>query len=444
MDNKCPYCGADTRQGDNFCLNCGNRLPSVLPPQQAQPGMGDATLAVEEDWAAGAVPGAAPAHAWSDAAAPTVADSKGEATSYQTEAAVSTMQATIDKIERPAHIVLRSENGEVLQEYPLDKLEMSIGRAPNSDILLSKDKLTSRRHATIHYENGQYVLRDERSANGTFVNGQQLDEMKPYVLQDGDQIGIGEHELIFSTSGASSPAVEDLPTISVPPELTYRTNSDENMTAAASADDFGTKESMEVEPQEQPAIEAEQVSNTPEPVAPVIPVTPAEEVVPSTPEPVENVSKTPLPGNIDQNVNLSHFTGVSAPSLPDMTALMAALAALEGQVTSLQEQLNATQDNLRNYESGIASTTGQLRTGLRRVSERMDNTIADVARSREALAWAELLQLMEDVMSNPRDIEYVTKLARKARELNKVFQLHQNVLNTMAECNSLLRSMIGE
>jgi hypothetical protein len=51
---------------------------------------------------------------------------------------------------------------------------------------------------------------------------------------------------------------------------------------------------------------------------------------------------------------------------------------------------------------------------------------------------------MEDVMNNPRDIEYVTKLARKARELNKVFQIHQNVLNAMAECNSLLRSMIGE
>lgn len=443
MDNKCPYCGADTRPGDNFCLNCGNRLPSVMPPQQAQPGMSDATLAVEEDWAAGAAPGAAPAPGWSDAAAPTVADSKSEATSYQTEAAVSTMQATIDKIERPAHVILRSESGEVLQEYPLDKLEMSVGRAPNSDILLSKDKLTSRRHATIHYENGHYVLRDERSANGTFVNGQQLDEMKPYVLQDGDQIGIGEHELIFGSSGSAAPAVEDLPTISVPPELTYRTNSDENMTAA-SADDFGTKESIEVEPQEQPADQVEQVSNTPEPVAPPVPSTPAENVIPSTPEPVESVSKTPFPGNMDENVNLSHFTSASAPSLPDMTALMAALATLEGQVTSLQEQLNATQDHLRNYESGIASTTSQLRTGLRRVSERMDNTIADVARSREALAWAELLQLMEDVMNNPRDIEYVTKLARKARELNKVFQLHQNVLNTMAECNSLLRSMIGE
>ncbi len=44
----------------------------------------------------------------------------------------------------------------------------------------------------------------------------------------------------------------------------------------------------------------------------------------------------------------------------------------------------------------------------------------------------------------PRDIEYVSKLGRKARELNKVFQIHQSVLNTLAECNSLLRGLIGE
>ena len=111
---------------------------------------------------------------------------------------------------------------------------------------------------------------------------------------------------------------------------------------------------------------------------------------------------------------------------------------------SLQEQLNATQEAVRNHEAEVAQATSQLRSGVRRVSDRMDNTIADVARSREALSWTELIQLMEDVQNNPRDIEYVTKLARKARELNKVFQLHQNVLNTLAECNSLLRSLIGE
>src|SRR5213078_3573000 len=125
-------------------------------------------------------------------------------------------------------------------------------------------------------------------------------------------------------------------------------------------------------------------------------------------------------------------------------ALVAALAKLDGEITSLQEQFNTTQEAMRNRDAELARNASDLRNGIRRVSDRMDNTIADVARSREALAWAELLQLMEDVMNNPRDIEYVTQLARKARELNKVFQLHQNVLNTLAECTSLLRSLVGE
>ena len=146
----------------------------------------------------------------------------------------------------------------------------------------------------------------------------------------------------------------------------------------------------------------------------------------------------------DTNITFNRFASLAQPALPDMGAFMAALSALDGQVMAMQEQLNTTQEAMRNHDAEVTQTANQLRTGIHRVAERMDNTIADVARSREALAWAELLQLMEDVMTNPRDIEYVTKLARKARELNKVFQLHQNVLNTMAECNSLLRSMIGD
>jgi hypothetical protein len=123
---------------------------------------------------------------------------------------------------------------------------------------------------------------------------------------------------------------------------------------------------------------------------------------------------------------------------------MAALSTLDGQVMSLQEQLNATQEAVRNHETEVAQAANQLRVGVRRVSERMDSTISEVARSREALSWAELIQHMEDVQNNPRDVEYMTKLARRARELNKVFQLHQNVLNTLAECNSLLRGLVGE
>ena len=146
----------------------------------------------------------------------------------------------------------------------------------------------------------------------------------------------------------------------------------------------------------------------------------------------------------DGNVTFSHLTNLPQPALPEISALVAALAKLDGEINALQEQFNTTQEAMHNRDAELAKNANELRNGIRRVSERMNNTIADVARNRESLAWTELLQLMEDVMNNPRDIEYVTKLARKARELNKVFQIHQNVLNTMAECNSLLRTMIGE
>ena len=161
----------------------------------------------------------------------------------------------------------------------------------------------------------------------------------------------------------------------------------------------------------------------------------------------QNVSSPSIPSpttGTDTPVTFSRLTNLSQPGLPDMTALTAALSALDGQVMSLQEQLKKTQDAMRNHDAEVAQTANQLRIGVRRVSERMDSTIADVARNREALAWSELSQLMEEVMNNPRDIEYVTRLARKARELNKLFQIHQNVLNTMYECNSLLRALIGE
>ena len=42
--DKCPVCGADTRQGDNYCLNCGQRLFPSTPP------IGDPTLAAADEW----------------------------------------------------------------------------------------------------------------------------------------------------------------------------------------------------------------------------------------------------------------------------------------------------------------------------------------------------------------------------------------------------------
>ncbi len=476
--DKCPYCGAETRPGDNFCLNCGNRLlPATPSSQQAQPVMGDATLPAADEWG---LPGqgmgiSSPQAAFS---APTSPGTWAADTNAATIAAPAPDAPTvrgdvsapvIDRIEHPAHLILRSDNGEVLQDYTLEKQETSIGRAPNSDVLLSKDKLTSRRHATIRYENGNYVLYDERSANGTFVNGQQLEDKTPRTLQDNDHIGIGEHEMTFHAykSPSSDIDIESMPTISVsapPGEVTFRTREDELLTATP-GDEFSTRSmngdnSLSGAPDAAPSQQASSAAATPQ-LAASIPNTPAPVPPPSpvpvpvsTPEPAINRGPTAdmAASNVSFNpslaaergVTFSRLTSLPQPTLPEVSALTAALATLDGQVTSLQEQLNASQEAIRNHDFDITQTANQLRDGVRRVSDRMNNAIADVARSREQLAWADLLQLMEDVMNNPRDIEYVTKLARKARELNKVFQIHQNVLNTMAECNSLLRNMLGE
>ncbi len=445
--DKCPYCGAETRPGDNFCLNCGNRLPVASSPSQPAPaGMGDATLPAEDNW----VPPTIQAEAGSNGH-----DAPTARATDATEVA-PTLQAI--HIDNPAHLSLRADNGEALQDFVLKKPEVSIGRAPSSDILLSKDKLTSRRHATIHYDNGEYTLTDERSANGTFVNGQQLDEKAPYKLHDGDHVGIGEYELTFHANGANGVDIESMPTMMVSPASpseSYSTNVDNQLTNATS-DEFGTR------PWDGEGGHVGQQAESPAPVAPVVVAEPVS--VPAAPIPTSIVD-TPIPAvtssaetssnvaptsasisspTADTGVTFGRLTNLPQPQLPDVAPLMAALSTLDGQVSSLQEQLNSTQEAMRSHEADIAQTSNQLRTGVRRVSERMDTTIADVARSREQLAWAELLQLMEDVMNNPRDIEYVTKLARKARELNKVFQIHQSVLNTLAECTSLLRSMIGE
>ena len=448
--DKCPYCSAETRPGDNFCLNCGNRLlPSTPSPQQAQAVIGDATIPAAEDWVPPGPEASPPAHEseWrEDENLMTIANTSLEPpaspvdTSTASSSAAPVVQAIMDKVEHPARMILRTDTGEVLQEYALEKSEINIGRAPTSDILLSKDKLTSRRHATVSFENGDYIIRDERSANGTFVNGQQLEEMTPRTLQDGDHIGIGEHELVFQVNESASSGVdiESMPTITVGPaavaDVTYRTHEDELLTAATS-DDFSTRSMNGGDSSNSPAV-------VPDPVAPSTVNDAAPESVTPAEEPVEPV--VPAAPDTSTGVTFSRLTSLPQPTLPEVAPLMAALATLDGQVSSFQEQLNATQEAMRNHDTELAQTANQLRTGVRRVSERMDNTIADVARSREQLAWAELMQLMEDVMNNPRDIEYVTKLARKARELNKVFQIHQNVLSTLAECTSLLRSLLGE
>lgn len=77
--------------------------------------------------------------------------------------------------------------------FELAKDRISLGRLPESDIMLS-DPGASRRHAEIRQQNGEWMIADLGSTNGTMVNELTIGE-RP--LRDGDRITIGRTVLEF-------------------------------------------------------------------------------------------------------------------------------------------------------------------------------------------------------------------------------------------------------
>ncbi|MEO0580203.1 MAG: FHA domain-containing protein [Pseudomonadota bacterium] len=70
---------------------------------------------------------------------------------------------------------------------------MIIGRTPDNDVRL-ESKFVSRHHAQIVSSLQSCVLEDLNSTNGLYLGGKRI---KKRVLQDGDVITIGKHELRY-------------------------------------------------------------------------------------------------------------------------------------------------------------------------------------------------------------------------------------------------------
>ncbi|MGE3974910.1 MAG: sigma 54-interacting transcriptional regulator [Bdellovibrionales bacterium] len=80
------------------------------------------------------------------------------------------------------------------QSQPLEIGEfLSLGREPGNLITLA-DPYVSGRHLRIEKREGQFLLKDLRSRNGTYLNGSRIAEA---ILTPGDRIQIGEREYIF-------------------------------------------------------------------------------------------------------------------------------------------------------------------------------------------------------------------------------------------------------
>jgi len=97
------------------------------------------------------------------------------------------------ELASPSGQFLAYEDDGELQLVPLTKEWTRVGRSLAADVRFD-DSTVSRRHAILSREDGRWVLLDDRSANGTWVDGERVTRA---VLRDGARLRLGTVAMSF-------------------------------------------------------------------------------------------------------------------------------------------------------------------------------------------------------------------------------------------------------
>jgi hypothetical protein len=146
----CPECGFQNPEAANYCSKCG----ALLVREEG----GDTTMTFTPDEEA-------------------------------EDAGVSLDDV---RTKGPA-LVVRSGGGRAGETFHPDGERTTIGRSPDCGIFLD-DVTVSRRHAALIERNGTFLIEDQGSLNGTFVNRKRVESAQ---LEDGDELQIGKYRLTF-------------------------------------------------------------------------------------------------------------------------------------------------------------------------------------------------------------------------------------------------------
>ncbi len=82
------------------------------------------------------------------------------------------------------------------RELLVNKPVLTVGRAEACDLGLFGDAMIEKLHARIYQQDGRYLIADNASTHGTFVNDQRIAE--PTLLRSGDLIRVGNAYVRFS------------------------------------------------------------------------------------------------------------------------------------------------------------------------------------------------------------------------------------------------------
>jgi hypothetical protein len=146
----CSRCGHENTEDSLFCSRCGSRLSSEDASETTV-----SYAIADEDTLSGGVP-TVPTH--------------------------------------PASVLLVSSGGgREGEQIPLAGDLITIGRNPDSHLFLD-DVTVSRHHARLVRDATGFVLEDQNSLNGTYVNRKRVER---HHLVDGDELQIGKYKLLF-------------------------------------------------------------------------------------------------------------------------------------------------------------------------------------------------------------------------------------------------------
>jgi pSer/pThr/pTyr-binding forkhead associated (FHA) protein len=105
-------------------------------------------------------------------------------------------QAAIAALPSGSALLLVRSGALAGARYLLDTDVTTVGRHPEADIFFD-DVTVSRRHAEITRSGSSFEIIDQRSLNGTYVNGERFDRSP---LVDGSEVRVGKFRLNFFAS----------------------------------------------------------------------------------------------------------------------------------------------------------------------------------------------------------------------------------------------------
>lgn len=187
---KCSYCGHENPEGVFFCSECGMKLV-LLPPSDEQnircPNCGAVTFEGNVCKNCGTL--------LSEVSVTSTKtclhcgfDENPLIAKFCMQCGAEILETEEILVQLPAKLVLPTK-----REITLSEKETTIGRTDFLEDISSKElKFISREHLKVVFEDGKYFAVDEKSTNGTKLNGREIKRRGRKELSDNDKIVLAD------------------------------------------------------------------------------------------------------------------------------------------------------------------------------------------------------------------------------------------------------------